>query len=160
MNNVETMTLKQAMEDISRMIEHKDCTIHEQKATIEFLKDDAKHVYDHGVDDGFAKGVKEGMEKAWNLANRIIHLDWIGNDTIKTVEDWFELLTVHDALQVMNDMYKNSEKPHWKKNIEKQMFECSECGYNSFHRFMYCPQCGNQMNLYCNGHQKSNLSHH
>jgi rubrerythrin len=145
MNNVETMTLKQAMEDISRMIEHKDCTIHEQQATIEFLKDDAKHVYNHGVDDGFAKGVNAGMEKAWSLANRIIHLDWIGNETIHTVEDWFELFTAKDAMEVMNDMDKKGEKPHWKEDIVRNVYECSKCGFASMIRYKFCPDCGVKM---------------
>lgn len=140
MNNVETMTLKQAMEDISRMIEHKDCTIHEQKATIEFLKDDAKHVYDHGVDDGFAKGVEEGMNKAWSLARRIVHLDWDGDDNIHTVEDWFDLFTAKDALVVME-----KQKPHWKEDIVRNVFECSQCGFPSLIQYKHCPECGVKM---------------
>lgn len=144
MNEAESLTLQKAMEDISRMLEHKDCLIHEQKATIEYLKDESKHSYNHGVNDGFAKGLDEGMKKAWNLADRIIHLDWVGDENIHTVEDWFELFTAKDALKVMDDLIKK-EKPYWKMDATRNVFECSKCGYTSYFSTKFCPECGRKM---------------
>ena len=129
--------IKKLMEELGCMIEHKEILIRNQEDEIKSLKRLTKECYNEGLSDG--------MNKAWNLAERIVRLDWVGNDTIKTVEDWFELLTVKDAMEVMEML--NEKKPYWKADIVRNVYECSECGFPSLIKHKFCPDCGVKMKL-------------
>lgn len=126
--------IQKVMNELGCMIERKEILIRNQEDEIQSLKRVTKECYKEGFDDG--------MNKAWNLAQRIVRREWEGNDEIHTVEDWFELFTAKDALVVME-----KQKPHWKKDIVRNVFECSQCGFASMIRYKFCPDCGVKMEL-------------
>lgn len=121
-----------ALKEVEQIIEQKDFLIRQLKDEIQSLK--------KATQDGYNEGLSEGMGKTWLLARKIVRGDWKKTDEIKTVEDWFELFTVKDAMKVMDDL-----KPHWKKDVVRMSLVCSECGYASLVRHKFCPACGAMM---------------
>lgn len=134
MNEIEAMALQKAMKDIESMI---DVLIHKQEDEIKSLK--------KAIKESFSEGLSEGMNKAWSLAQKIVHLDWDGNDNIHTVDDWFDMFTAKDAMEVMEML--DGKKPYWKEDIVRNVFECSNCGFASMIRYKFCPECGVKMEL-------------
>lgn len=129
--------IKKVMEELGCMIEHKDILIRNQEDEIESLKKAIKECYNQSL--------SEGMDKAWNLARRIVSREWEGTDEIHTVEDWFNLFTAKDAMEVMKML--DGKKPHWKEDIVRNVYECSECGFASLIRHKHCPECGVKMEV-------------
>lgn len=128
--------IQKAMEELGCMIEHKDIRIRQQEDEIKSLKKVTKECYNEGLSDG--------MNMAWNLAQKIVHREWEGTDEIHTVEDWFDLFTAKDALKIMDDLL-GKEKPHWKTDMARNVFECSKCGFTSYFSTKFCPDCGVKM---------------
>lgn len=90
---------------------------------------------------------KRGMKCAWELARKIVHLDWDGAVCgPSTVEAWFDSMTVEDALDAMErwEMLKNNEA-HWVGDFERNRYLCSECGMPSEVVTTFCPHCGAMM---------------
>lgn len=129
--------IKKVMEELGCMIEHKDILIRQQEDEIKSLKKLTKECYNDGLNDG--------MNRTWELASKIVHLDWNGDDNIHTVEDWFDIFTAKDAMKAMEML--DGKKPHWKKDIVRNVYECSECGFASLIRHKFCPDCGVKMEL-------------
>ena len=128
--------IQKVMNELGSMIEHKEILIRNQEDEIQFLKKVTKECYNEGLSDG--------MNKAWSLAQKIVYRQWEETDGIHTVEDWFDMFTAKDALNVMDDLLKK-EKPHWKEDTLKNVYECSKCGFASLVRHKFCPECGVKM---------------
>lgn len=87
---------------------------------------------------------KRGMKRAWELARKIVHLDWDGAVCgPSTVEAWFDSMTVDDAQDAMERWEKlKSDGAHWEGDFERNRYICSECGMPSEVVTKFCPHCG------------------
>lgn len=106
-----------------------------QKETLEA----AEKLADYGT------GYFDGMRNAWEIAKRIVHLDWDGAYcTADYVEEWFDKLTPQEAEKELEE-YDRLMKPHWKKDIVRGVWECSACGEPTLKKTPFCPMCGVRM---------------
>lgn len=87
---------------------------------------------------------KRGMKRAWELARKIVHLDWNGAVCgPNTVEAWFDSMTVEDAQDAMERWEKlKCNGAHWVGDFERNRYLCSECGMPSEVMTRFCPHCG------------------
>lgn len=148
MNDFDTAVLDSFMEDIRGLIAKKDTEIREHKAVIESLQHQKEKEYEHGIEVGIHKGTVDGLYKAWELAKKIVHLEWDGRFAgVNTVEEWFEKYTPVEALDAMEnyEKKKDSDEPHWIIDYERNRFRCTKCGTDCREATPYCPWCGTKI---------------
>ena len=141
MNENDAMLLQEHLELITDVIEKKDVQIYQLKMDNDSLSAKVKKYYNDGL--------LEGMEKAWNVANAIVHLKWDGAYAKpKTVEDWFEMYTAQEAFDALTECQcKMVEKPkhHWILDYKENRFVCSFCKIKTKTATPYCSWCGAEM---------------
>ena len=93
----------------------------------------------------YGTGYFDGMCNAWEIAKRIVHLDWNGAYcTADYVEDWFDKLTPQETEKELEECDRLT-KPHWKKDLVHMVFVCSACGEPMVRKTPFCPMCGVKM---------------
>jgi rubrerythrin len=131
------------MECITDTIEHKDVEIKNLKEEADRLAAKVKKYYNDGI--------KDGSDRIWELASKIVHLKWDGHYVHpNTVEDWFDMYSPTQALAAMKT-YENmialdtKDDVYWKRDLKRNRFICPFCNISSETAYPYCPWCGSEM---------------
>lgn len=135
MREQDTMRLQDVLQNLSDLIENKDCEI-------ERWKEREKEAFDKG----YADGVSKGMQRAWEVADDIVHMKWDGALVMpKTVEEWFEVYTAEEACRALSACRMAKGRPHWVTDLKNHCYVCSSCNGDSQVLSRFCPWCGVDM---------------